>query len=48
MKPNDVFPHINHLITDYHLDHIDFNMSCQAFSIQQESMNDKQHNAMKL
>ena len=42
------FPHINHLTTDYHQDHIYLTCHVKLPQIQQESMNHKQQHAMKI
>lgn len=48
METNDIFPRINYLTTDTYEDHISLTCHAKLSQIQEEFMNHKQYNAMKL
>ena len=48
MEPKDIFHYINYLTTDYYQDHVYLTCHAKLPQIQQESMNHKQQNTIKL
>ena len=48
MKTNDIFPLINYLTTNNYKDHNSLTCHAKLSQIQEEFMNHKQYNAMKL